>query len=138
MARSATAAGSWRGVSSTASATRLSPPISAAIHSACCASEPASSITEPASTMLDSSGEADRLRPICSNTAPRPLQPNSRPPSASGKGIALQPMSTISRHSAASKPSAAPSSRSLRWAVTGLFAIRNSAAVSASSCCSSE
>ena len=131
-------AGSWRGCSSSARAMRRSPAIRAGSHSDCCAAEPASSSTEPPSTMLDGSGAAPSLLPICSNTAPRPLQPKSRPPRASGKGIALQPRFTISCHRAGSKPSALPSSRSRRWALTGLRAARNSLAVSASRRCSSE
>ena len=98
--------------------------------------EPASSSTEPPSTTLDRSGAAPSLLPICSNTAPGPCSRN-RAAGASGKGIALQPRFTISCHRAGSKPSALPSSRSRRWALTGLRAARNSLAVSASRRCSS-
>src|SRR6185437_6810059 len=95
----------------------------------CCAAVPASVSALAPMSAVAKSGVAARLCPAASITWPRPTQPNSLPPCASGTRKPAQPSSTICRHRGSEKPNASLSSRSLRSAATGERLAKKSSAV---------
>ena len=112
----------------------ISPAARRGNHSACCSVEPATS--NACCAMIDGTkGEARRLRPICSTTGTTSASERPTPPWDSGTAIAVQPSSTISCHTAASKPLSL--SRSARTFAIGDFSRQNSLAMSSSWICSS-
>ena len=68
---------------------------------ACCSSVPPA-LKACIATVVDTNGEANRLRPICSTTGTTSASDSPTPLCASGTAIASQPRSAISRHTSAS------------------------------------